>query len=283
MKSRIEQIVSLSAIYYALLQSGYDFYSVERNEGHIRKIQGFIGEETVPAFFSGVRQDACEVYPYWPRAFILERAAFFLNDGRNEFTDYDAFRNQVLSASNISPEEKGSSLWDWIPEFPAALKSVLNSQHFRRYAEWEREWIAEQNNRYHKELYLLDSVLSDCRNKYNASCMRIGVALSPIKCVYSSDYHISGNYFVFTSGDMRIGSVVHEYLHTVIHPLLAGEIFMTGNKRYPETDASYYLDGSEQGYRNAFEEYAVRVLTGKVMNGEWPDDLYAFLQQLAKV
>ncbi len=52
-------------------------------------------------------------------------------------------------------------------------------------------------------------------------------------------------------------------------------------KQYPGIDASYYLDKSEKGYQNAFEEYAVRMLTDIVMKQKKFPDLRAYLEQIA--
>lgn len=72
----ISNIPEISAIYFALLQSGYDYYTMERSQNHISYIQEYIGAENTTLFFAGVKQNTCEVYPYWPRAAILETASF---------------------------------------------------------------------------------------------------------------------------------------------------------------------------------------------------------------
>ena len=66
-KITISSIPEISAIYFALLQSGYDYYAMGRSRDHGAKIQEYIGITKVPSFFAGVKQDTCEVYPYWPR------------------------------------------------------------------------------------------------------------------------------------------------------------------------------------------------------------------------
>ena len=78
-------IREIYAIYFALLQCGYDYYSIERSRNHNGRIQSFIGTEDVPPFFYGIKQDTCEVYPYWPRAAILETASFYLSADHSRF------------------------------------------------------------------------------------------------------------------------------------------------------------------------------------------------------
>ena len=281
MNCKIEQLPSISAIYYALLQNGYEFFSLERDESFCNIIKGYAGLDTVSPFFSKVKQNTCDVYPYWPRAYILETATFYLDEDLSGFSDFDSFQRRILSAANISTEEKDTLLWTWITGFPEALKQVINSAAFNWYLKWETEWLSEQNNRYRDELRLLDNLLLECRKNYHPSCQNIRIVLCPIKCVYSSDYHISDDSFIFTSGDMRIDSIIHEFMHTIVHPIIEHEITMIQQKQYPDIDDSYYHGGSEQGYKNAFEEYSVRIVTEKVMKQKKLPDLRTFLEQLA--
>lgn len=280
---KIEQAPSISAIYYALLQSGYEFFSLERSPRLCSIIKSYADNEPVPAFFSKVRQNTCNVYPYWPRAYILETASFYLNKSLSGFSDYASLERCILSAANISSEEKDHLLWTWIADFPAALKEVMDRTGFQQYLAWEAEWISEQNSRYHDELYLLDNLLLDCRKSYQPNCQDIRIVLCPIKCVYSSDYHISDGSFIYTSGDMRSASIIHEFMHMIIHPIIEQGITQTPQRRYPDIDDSYYLDASAQGHQNAFEEYAVRMLTEKIIKREKLPDLPSFLEQLASI
>lgn len=75
--------------------------------------------------------------------------------------------------------------------------------------------------------------------------------------------------------------MVHEYLHRVVHPALAGyrDKILSLRAPLPGIDPSYYLSGGPEGSLNAFEEYAVRALTQKVSAGSFPD-LSRFLEGL---
>ena len=270
---------AISAIYYGLLQTGYDFYGLERDEGHVARVESFIGTGPALPFFEAARQQTCRVYPYWPRAAMLEEASLYLEGQR--FVDLDEFRDRVLSAANIAPEEKGEDLWTWLNDFPKALGEALDSPGFQQYMAWEREWTEEQRRAQAGELEKLDGFLHLCRERYGASLPAVTVALDPVKCVYASDHSLHGDSFLFTSGALRLDSIVHECLHPVVHPLIE-ENGLGGKRVYSEIDASYYLDGSEAGYRNAFEEFAVRALTEAVLRGNAPSDLTEYLIGLAR-
>lgn len=278
----INQMPSISAIYFAILQCGYEYYPLERDEAHVSAIKRHEGAARVPPFFEQVRQSTCEVYPFWPRAAILETAAFFLNDACDQFADYDALVSTVMSASNISPAEKGERLWEWLRAFPAALRDVMAGEGFHRYLEWEEAWTADQIRRCGAALNALRQMLRFCQRHYRPACQQLRLVLNPVKCVYASDHIVLGDTLCFTSGALRTESVIHEYLHTIIRPLLEAGIIAIPRAEYPDLDASYYLARDEAGYRNAFEEHAVRALTDKAMQQAYPPDLAAYLARLAE-
>ncbi len=280
---RISNIPEISAIYFALLQCGYDYYAMERSQAHNSRIQAFSGCKMALDFFSGVKQNTCQAYPYWPRAAILESAVFYLSPERSRFQDYDAFRECIARAGNIADDEKDARLWAWMEDFPKALCAVLASGAFHRYLAWEDRWIAEQNTAYAEQLRQVRSCLDACISRYGSPVQEIQIVLNPIKCVYSADYHRNGGCFIFSSGTFRVDSVIHEFLHQVVHPLVLqiGGIVCKNSRRYPGVDASYYLSENAAGQINAFEEFCVRQLTRDMISMNYPEDLTNYLKALA--
>ena len=278
----IIQLPGISAVYYGLLQSGYDFFAPERSAGHIRDIGSYRGRELSNAFFSGARQNTCEVYPYWPRAFIMESASFFLNDSNTGFRDFGTLRRKILSAANISERERDESLWEWLECFPRAVASVLSNSSFAGYLEWEKEWITGQERIHRGEVSLIRECLETCAGRYHSPVREIRVFLNPIKCVYSADYHLADGCFIFSSGAFRTDSIIHEFLHHVVHPVVEERKAMILKRRpvNERLDDSYYLSGDNSGVLNAFEETVVRSLTEEVMNGKYPGDLSAYLESV---
>lgn len=278
----ISNTPEISAIYFALLQCGYDYYAVDRSQEHNSYIQGYIGLEDIPPFFAGVKQDTCEVYPYWPRAAVLETASFYLWPDHLQFRDYDAFREHIMAAGNIADHERDQKLWDWLADFPTALSKVLASDAFHNYLKWEQKWIATQNSNHGTELWLIKKCLDVCVSRYGSPVRDVQIIVNPIKCVYSSDYHLDGNRFIFSSGAFRADSVIHEFLHHVVHPVVMkiADMVMANKRTYPGIDESYYLSGDDAGQLNAFEEYAVRTLTTDIMDGNFPDVLVSYLRCL---
>lgn len=281
-QSLISNIPEISAIYFALLQCGYDYYSIERCREHNDIVCSFAGSGAVPSFFYGIKQNTCEVYPYWPRAAILETASFYLSPDHLQFREYDAFRKRIMSAGNIADDERDQALWTWIADFPIALSKVLESDAFQHCLEWENRWIAEQNVKHEKELRLVQSCLDMCVSKYGSPVREIQIVIDPIKCVYSADYHLAGNRFIFCSGDFRLDSVIHEFLHHVVHPAVMAhkDMVLARERKYPDIDPSYYLSGDNAGRLNAFEEYAVRELTKDILAMNFPESLVDHLRNL---
>lgn len=162
-KLSISNNIAISAIYFALLQCGYDFYSIGLDAPTVNKPGSFImSDNSEYGFFSEVRQNTCEVYPYWPRAAMLETATFYIDLTRACFVDFDAYKSKILSAKNISDIERNETFWNWILQFPAVLKDVFQSDCFSRYLEWENAWIEDQNQRYQTNLRRIEDVLVTC-------------------------------------------------------------------------------------------------------------------------
>lgn len=270
----------ISAIYFALLQCGYDYYIFERNQEHINKVREFIFDKPIPVFFSNIKQNTCEAYPYWPRAAILETASFYLSDDYSRYINFDNLRNKILSADNISENERNQNLWDWLTDFPISISQILNSNTFDRYLKWENEWITEQSTKNLTELRQLEYILKVCASKYNVPIQNIQLVINPIKCVYSSDYHFENNNFIYSSGAFKIESIVHEFLHPIIKPIILEnkDILLKSYKVYEHIDKSYYLTAN--GQVNAFEEYTVRKLTKDILNKKFPDNLTEYLISL---
>lgn len=286
MEKRISiiNIPEISAIYFALLQCGYDYYAIEKEAGLVERIEKFRATkgDFNDSFFDSIRQNTCEVYPYWPRAATLETATFFLASDSLHFKDFNAYQKGIMSASNISDVEREQAFWDWVKDFPAALKSVLVCNEFQAYLDWENEWIEQQNRILESDLQHIHKILKICVKSYPSPVQSISIALNPIKCAYSADYHMAGNELVFCSGAFKLESVIHEFLHHVVHPFI-GE-HRNAVKRhmpYPDIDSSYYLGGDENGKLNAFEEHVVRKLTGKVVMFDFPPNLGKFINDIS--
>lgn len=280
----IRNIPKISAIYFAMLQCGYEYYNLEKDDSLVKTIEAFIAVKNSIdlSFFSKIKQNTCEVYPYWPRAALLETASFFTNHDSTQFRHFDTYKNNIMSAGNISCVERNQSFWDWVKDFPAVLASVINSDSFQSYLNWESQWIQQQNRIEKNNLDTLQQILDVFVQNYASPIQKISVILNPIKCAYASDYHMEGNQFFFISGMFKPDYVIHEFLHHIVHPYVvkSRNAILQCNVRYPGIVESYYLSGDEDGRLNAFEEYMVRCLTQRVMDKDFPENLCLFIEEL---
>lgn len=282
----INHIPGISAIYFALLQCGYGYYAMEKEADLAKRVETFCMTQNslLHPFFLNVKQNTCAVYPYWPRAALLESATFFLDHGTAQLKYYEAFRQHVMSMSNLSETERNEDFWAWIADFPAALTAVLGSSEFRAYWHWEHDWIMQQNMVWEHKLHQIESILHTCAVRYRAPKRTVSVILNPIKCVYSADYHIKGSHLIVCSGAFSPQSVVHECLHPIVGPAVEAhkEAVLQCEIPCPDIDSSYYLDGDAHGRQNAFEEYAVRELTSAVFQSHFPQDLHHYIASLLR-
>ncbi len=278
----IENKQEISAIYFALLQNGYDFYAMDKDSELIKSLDDFLVAKDSSQFFADVKQNTCEVYPYWPRAAILEVASFYFDSDLSQFNNFNEFKNNIMSARNISDDDRGREFWEWVKDFPGALNKVIRSSSFQSYLQWENEWINQQNLIHIDELQNIQMCLDICIKLYASPIQKITVILNPIKCAYSADYHMIGEHFLFCSGAFKPESVIHEFLHHVVHPVVKAhkEEILSHNAIYPDIDQSYYLTGDEIGLLNAFEEYFVRLLTDVVLAENPPDNIDELLIEI---
>jgi len=277
----MESIPAISAIYFALLQCGYDFFEIEKPNELTDKIKSFNLKGRFP-FFGAVKQTTCAIYPYWPRAEILETAAFFLNSDNSVFVDFNAFKTRIMSAHNISDIERGSTLWEWIKDFPASLNQVICDSNFQSYFEWEKDWVKQQNIIYAENLRIIQAYLYMCAKLYSSPIKKVSIVLNPIKCAYSADYHINGECLIFSSGTFKKESVIHEFLHHVVHNtvIFHSEAVLHNCSDYLGIDCSYYLGHDKTGRLNAFEEYVVRTLTESVASKNPRKSIDGFIDEL---
>lgn len=271
---------AISAIYYALLQCGYDFYPIERDPAVINELERFLLPDSGEFFFfMQVRQNTCQAYPYWPRAAMLETAVFYMDLPGARFADWDGYKHHILSAKNIANGERNEIFWNWVAAFPAALEHVMQSDGFHRYQDWVCTWIAQQNQAHQYDLRRIEALLALCRERFGSPVHSVQIVLDPIKCVYASDYHIRDGDFLFCLGELRADSVLHEFLHHSVHPVVEARKaeILSRDLTGLSLDDSYYLDGSGVGKLNAFEESVVRRLTGRILRDDPPRDLDRFL------
>ena len=276
----ITNIPAISAIYFALLQSGYDYYSLGRTKEQLETVKSFYNPEF--CCFSQTKQNTCGTYSYWPRAALLESAVFYLDGDLKQISDFKAYKNFVMSASNLQDIERNENFWAWISCFPTELSKVINNDYFKKYLIWENAWIEYQNQTNAENLVTLKEIIETCISKYNAQICDVKIVLSPIKCTYSSDYHFVNGEFIFSSGQFSLESVIHEFLHQIVHPHVCKNqnIILVNKKVFDCIDSSYYLSNSENGKLNAFEEYLVKALTRDFINKTPPDDLDKYILSL---
>lgn len=266
---RLTSIPAISAVYFALLQTGYEFHTIERDDGHIKTLSSFLCDDDF-SYFSAARQNTCSVYPFWPRAALLETSSFYLDEATQGFSNMDELYRKIMSMSNLKNEERNQNFWDWLSRFPSQLKKVLSSASFQNYLLWENEWLTRQREKWNDELSTIQQALQTCDKRFSPAVSQVEILLNPIKCIYSADYHMIGNRFVFSSGRFSADSVIHEFLHPVVKPVLEKHRheILSSTFSCDGIDSSYFLNGGETGKLNAFEEIYVRNLTKKLINNE---------------
>jgi len=268
----------LNAIYFGLSLSKYEYATINKHDD-IDEMQRRIGEcrelDNAMKFFRMARGDTCEVYPFWPRVALLESALFFIKDGTFDISKY---RNYVEGLSNITDEERDEDFFEWVKNFPVHLGQIMDNGLFKE--------IDSQLHDIVYSLHIADELDKLCDAlaslPMETGIHKITVLVCPIKCCHSADYftHECGMFVML--GDFLPHSVVHEYLHLVVNPLVQehkAHILTTLDDKGLNIDPSYYLNNDDSGLLNAFEEHIVRVAAEKISSGQEMDILHMILSE----
>jgi len=276
----------VSAIYYALLQLGYEFYALDKAPDLALVLAGFRREEIGfdPSFFSAVKQASCAVYPYWPRAFALEVAAFHVCPKSQVFLDFPAYKQYIMDAPNIADRERDEGFWSWVERFPQALRSVMEDGGFREYLAWERSWMIQQRELWSRQIQSIGEITDVCEGLYHAPAVEVSTILTPIKCSYSADYFKQGNRLNVVLGSFRMDAIIHEYLHPVLRSVIQkhAQTVLACNPACSGIDSSYFAGGGAQGILSAFEEYMVRQLTDDLLESRFPESLDEYILRILR-
>lgn len=282
-KCRITNNKFISAIYFALLQCGYDYHLIGKDKSLVSEFSVFYKKENFP-FFSYAKQNTCGSYSYWPRAALLETACYYINTDIFEWNNFGEYKNFIMKASNLTSEERNDNFLKWVYEFPPALKEVVQNRLFKSYLDWEDKWISKQNENHKDDLATLKKRIEFCAEYYGTAYTNLEILLSPIKCFYSCDHHFTDKTFVFSSGNFSIDGITHEFLHHIIHPIIERNKAKIINSRcdFFEIDPSYYLSGGDTGKLNAFEEQTVRIITQRFADNLPVKSIDRFISDMLK-
>lgn len=254
----------LNAIYFGLSLSEYEYATINKS-GDISELQSKIRKcnnlDSTRDFFQMARGCTCEVYPFWPRAALLESALFFINDG---VLDMPKYQNYVNKLYNITDEERNNDFFKWVENFPTHLQRIMQNDLFAQ-INVQLMGIVHALNVV-EDLERLAEALSVPQMK--TSINKIMVYICPLKCCYSADYFTKEDEMFVMLGDYLPHSIVHEYLHLAVNPLVQKhKEHITAGDKYPGIDSSYYLNGDRDGFLNAFEEYIVTEASEKIGHG----------------
>ena len=262
----------INAIYFGLVLSGYEFACINKPASAItliNQIQNYTGLAGARRYFGYTRQQSCEVYPFWPRAALLESAVFFMSAGHCMQFDYDQYCDYVMTRANITSDERNEDFFRWVRDFPKHLE-IIKSDAFFQEADSKMDAMvsklsATTSADNEKILAMLETLTTDVETGIS----NISVDICPLKCVYSADYFVRDTKMTVILGDFLPHSIVHEYLHLIVGPqvlMYKEKILAQFGNRLFDIDQSYYMNNDEHGFINAFEEHIVRKISNCILD-----------------
>ncbi|MCL2279393.1 MAG: hypothetical protein FWC20_08330 [Oscillospiraceae bacterium] len=259
----------LNAVYFGLVLSGYEFATINKQKNIFditKRIESYSALDRTKDFFRFARGNTCEVYPFWPRVALLESALFFIENSSFSFVKYCDYVN---SLSNITIEERSDDFFKWVKEFPQCLHEILKDELF---GEIDAQ-LTDIVNSLDISMDMENLIAALSAMQVDTGIQKLAIKICPLKCCFSVDYFTRRNEMYVMLGDYLPHSIVHEYLHLVLHPLVQKHKThilsrFDSNTVDAHIDQSYYLSGDKNGFINAFEEHLVRKASEKIAGGE---------------
>lgn len=276
----------IAAIYFGLMQSGYEYYSAGKAQEDTRMWESWakLPVSYDVSFFQGARQVTTGIYPFASRAAALEIATFFVDAQNGVFGDEETCLRKI-HVSGVLKEREAADFQSWVKGFPKALQDVMHCEGFGRYLQWEENWLKQQARMNKGSLQKCDDVASYFIKKYDTSVQNVSVVYCPLKCAFASDYVVENGTLYAVSGVLRLEAVLREYLRLLVHPFImkySDAITSLRNLHRLHVENANYGDKNDQAKLNTFEAYTVKELMALVEENRYKVELDKFLPALIK-
>lgn len=211
---------SLFATYVGLVFGGYNLTDIEKVNYIYQLISQAECNEDTKAYFSMSSTTSCEVNPFWPRAFLLSLASFYISEDLTSYQDFHGFINHIESLDNINPTEKNVELYEWLRELPYYLSQITMASSFNelwgKYRDYELKQTAWINNEVEGIVDKIRNLLGDIE----IDLPEIVYVPNCLQAPQATDYVRKDNKVYIIKSIPNIESFVHEYLHEIFNPYL---------------------------------------------------------------
>lgn len=265
-------------VYAGLIASGYDMVrpacdSLQRLINAIRECRW---PERATAYFGQARTDACEVNPYWPRAFLLTLAALYLPDSAPcAYPDPSAAVRHIESLDAVNPEDRGRDTMEWVLALPDACHSLRAQPEFERLLSLYREAI---------DAFEYEGAASEARacivRRMGVGSDRLPVVTivpNPLQARELTDVVSIDEETYLISAEPDSSSCVHEMLHDLLKDALRRNRTVVGSFTHllqpvlaQMLSLRYAWDSSSDSWYRVFEEHFVRTAEIWVTRGDAP-------------
>ena len=265
----ISSNTDINAVYFGIALSGYEYADIDKSDDIIemlQQIRSHSGLDEAKQYFSNTRQTICGVYPFWPRAALLESATFFIT---GESFDFDNYCTYVKALPNLTAEEKSDDFFCWVKDSPKYLTQIKSDPFFQKINKRIHSKVNEISLNSIKEIRLIEGKLERLSTNVASAISTISLVICPLICIYSADYFTNGSIMSVILGDFLPNSIVHEYLHPIVRPYIKKHrerITNLDGIKHLDLDKSYYINNDENGMLNAFEENIVRKISDSILD-----------------
>ena len=206
---------SLFATYVGLILGGYNLTDIDKTNGIHQSISQIECDDAIRTYFRMSKTISCDVNPYWPRAFLLALAGFYVNDDFSSYHDFQEVVRHINNLDNLNPKEKSVELFNWLIQLPDYLKQISNTSLFNEL--WETYLNYEMGRSVHINVEV-EGIVNRVRSLSGDKDVALPEIIFVPNCLQApqvTDYIRIDNKIYIIKVIPDIESIVHEYLHEI--------------------------------------------------------------------
>lgn len=267
---------NIFTIYTGLIASGYNLMDEAMNKSLIESINRIEFERKVTDYFKQAKKTSCKVNPYWPRAFMLTLASFYITDDEKDcskfqYYNFNEFIKKLTDLSNINAEEKSGDTITWLRDLPDILGLM------KKCGETNVLWN-DYIKALEKKQRIYDSIIEEAVgsvlkffNVTEDKLPEIKIIPNELQAPQATDFAAVNDTLYIIKAVPDKESIIHEFLHYIFDSELDKNINQINKYMYllkpvlnDMIKYQYAWDYSEVSWRRVFEESFMRAAAAYV-------------------
>lgn len=227
----IKSNIYISALYFLMLNGGYDYYKFKKDKDILNSIESFrVIKNEYKKIVEKLEITDGRPNSFWPNLFIAECLMFNL-DSNGKIISMENFLDYIKNRNNI--DFKDISLFEIESNsinIQNIISKIIKTEEFKEYYKFAGEFITQTIEKNKLALIDVTNIIESINNEFGTKFESVNIILDPIKCIYSADPYYEENTINIILGEFNKLSIYHEFVHIIVEKFLMVENFEFDNK-----------------------------------------------------